>query len=465
MNKTKINNDVPSSFRDPSGFLFHKNNLLYRQINTVYKDNYEHLIKSGLYKTLVDNKLLIPHEEINNQNIGSEDAYKIIKPELINFVSYPYEWCFSQLKDAALATLAIQKKSLEFGMSLKDASAYNIQFRKGKPILIDTLSFEKYGEGKPWVAYRQFCQHFLAPLALMSYTDIRLNQLLRIYIDGIPLDLASSLLPFRTYYKFSLLSHIHFHAKAQKRFASKTIDTDSHKIKRMSLLGLIDNLESAIQKLKWRPQDTEWADYYKDTNYSSEAFNHKKKIVAEFLDIAKPKNVWDLGANIGTFSQIAANKNIPTISFDIDPAAVEKNYLRCVSEGETRILPLLLDLTNPSPTIGWANQERESFLQRGPADAVLALALIHHLAISNNLPLNKIAKFFNNICNSLIIEFVPKNDSQVQKLLSTREDVFLDYTQQAFEREFSKYFIIQKSTEINNSKRSLYLMQKKNANS
>ncbi len=465
MKKTKINNTLSSSFRDPSGFLFYRNGFLYRQINIGYKDNYDLLMESGLYGALVKDGLLIPHKETSDQKIENKNVYKIIKPEVINFVSYPYEWCFSQLKNAALVTLAIQKKSLEFGMSLKDANAYNIQFKDGRPLLIDTLSFEKYQEGKPWIAYKQFCQHFLAPLALMSYKDIRFNKLLQIYLDGIPLDLASSLLPRKAYYKISLLSHIKFHAKSQQHFSDRKINMNKHRMSRLSLQGLIDNLENSIKGLKWQPVGTEWADYYEETNYSGASMQHKKQIVDKFLEKIKPKNLWDLGANTGAFSQIAADKGISTISFDIDPAVVEKNYLRCVKQGEKNILPLIIDLTNPSPSIGWENKERLSLPERGPADAVLALALIHHLSISNNLPFNKIAHFFNKICNYLIIEFIPKNDSQIQKLLLNREDIFTDYTQQDFEREFNKYFIIQKSIEINDSKRSLYLMQKKDANS
>lgn len=191
-------------------------------------------------------------------------VYKTIKPELIPFISYPYEWCFSQLKDAALATLDIQSRSLDFGMSLKDCSAYNIQFTKGRPVLIDTLSFERYHEGQPWIAYKQFCQHFLTPLALMSYRDIRLNQLLRIHLDGIPLDLTNSLLTVRTPFVFSLLSRIHLHAKSQKYFADKTVDRTAHKITHGSLLGLIDSLETAVRRLKWDAKGTKWANYYRD---------------------------------------------------------------------------------------------------------------------------------------------------------------------------------------------------------
>lgn len=461
MQKIKANKIEPSSFRDPSGFLFYIDDQIYRQINKTYKENYDYLMNSGLYKTLVDAGLLIPHIETDIPGPEPDKAYKIIKPEPVPFISHPYEWCFAQLKDAALTTFKIQKIALDFEMTLKDCSAYNIQFVKGKPTFIDTLSFEKYHEGQPWIAYRQSCQHFIAPLALMSYRDIRLNQLFRIYIDGVPLDLASSLLPSSTNFKASLLSHIHLHAKSQRHFADRTVNIGGHKISRLSFMGLIDNLESATRKMDWKAKGTEWADYYEDTNYSIDAINHKKKIVADFLDKTNPGIVWDIGANDGLFSRIASDKKMLTISFDIDPAAVQKNYLQSVKNNEEYILPLVLDLTNPSPGIGWENTERISLMHRGPADTAFSLALIHHLAISNNLPIGKIANFFNSICKSLIIEFVPKDDSQVQRLLSTREDIFPDYTQQAFESEFKKYFTIKNAENINDSKRTIYLMKKR----
>jgi len=462
MRKLRTNGRAASSFRDPSGFLFYRDGSIYRQVNAVYKEDYDHLMRSGLYETLVDAGLLIAHDEVDSQCAISDDGYRVIKPEHIPFISYPYEWCFSQLKDAALTTLAIQKKALDLGMSLKDCSAYNIQFRAGKPVLIDTLSFERYTEGRPWVAYRQYCQHFLAPLCLMSYKDVRLNQLLRIYIDGVPLDLASSLLPLRSVFRFSLLSHIHLHASSQKYFADKIVDTSGRKMSRFSFLALVDGLESATRRLRWRARGTEWADYYsQDINYSLEAFEHKKQIVGEFLERAQPEVVWDLGANVGVFSRIASDRGIQTFSFDIDPAAVERSYLECVKRQETDILPLLLDLTNPSPAIGWENEERRSILERGPGGTVLALALVHHLAISNNLPIGRIADFFSKVCRqSLIVEFVPKSDSQVQRLLSSREDIFPRYTQADFESELSRHFRIQASVEVRDSDRVLYLMER-----
>ncbi|MDY6913382.1 MAG: class I SAM-dependent methyltransferase [Planctomycetota bacterium] len=436
-----------------------KEGRLYRQVNHVYRDDYDALIDSGLYESLARAGLLIRHEEADISLAASDKAYKVIKPEKIPFISYPYEWCFSQLKDAALTTLEVQKKAMDCGMCLKDCSAYNVQFHKGKPVFIDTLSFEKYREARPWTAYRQFCQHFLAPLALMSRRDIRLGRLLRVYVDGIPLDLADRLLGLRSRFSFSLTVHIHLHARTQKRYESRPVDMGRQKMSRFALLGLIDSLESAVKKLRWRPGGTEWAGYYNETNYCDDAIERKKTIVAEFLDAAGARTVWDLGANTGVFSRVAAQKGIQTISFDLDPAAVEKNYLETIERGESNIVPLVLDLTNPSAGLGWANEERMSLARRGPADTVMALALIHHLAISNNLPLARVARFFKDICSTLIIEFVPKADSQVRRLLASRQDIFDEYDQAHFERAFERYFSQERRVDIEGTQRTLYLMR------
>ena len=432
---------------------------MYRQVNRAYADEYARLMESGLYDRLIKAGLLIPHEEADQVSAESDAAFKVIQPERVPIISYPYEWSFSQYKDAALATLSIQRRAMKAGMSLKDASAYNIQFVRGKATLIDTLSFETYKEGQPWVAYRQFCQHFLAPLALMALRDIRLNQLLRVYIDGVPLDLASRLLPYRTRLNFGLLTHVHIHAGAQKRYSGKDVKSRGGSMSKQALIGLIDSLDATIRKLDWTPQNTEWGNYYDNTNYSDQAFEHKKQLVGEWARRISPAMVWDLGANTGVFSREAGESGANVCSFDIDPAAVELNYRQMKQEKIENILPLLLDLTNPSPAIGWANRERDSFHGRGPADLILALALIHHLAISNNVPLSQIAEFFTATGKWLIIEFVPKTDSQTRKLLVSREDIFPNYTREGFEATFRTSFKIHEAVEIRESERVLYLME------
>lgn len=454
---------IHASFRDPSGFLFKRDNVLYRQVNKKYTEEYNHLMGSGLYESLIKGGFLIPHTEADVQPEESEDAFKVLQPQPVRFISYPYEWSFSQLKDAALATLILQRRAMKYGMSLKDASAYNIQFHEGKATLIDTLSFEIYKEGTPWVAYKQFCQHFLAPLALMAKVDVRLSQMLRIYIDGLPLDLASHLLPFSTRFNFGLLTHIHLHSKAQRRYADQQAESSKARsggMSKQALQGLIENLENTVRALDWKPAGTEWGDYYNFTNYSDASFDQKKEIINKWVEQVNPKSVWDMGANTGFFTRIASEHGISAIAFDIDPAAVEKNYRQTKSAKEKNLLPLMQDLTNPSPSLGWHNRERESLMERAPADMVFALAVIHHLAISNNVPLPELAEFFHRLGKWLVIEFVPKSDSQVQKLLASRLDIFDQYTLEDFERFFEERFSIREKVAIEESERYLYLMER-----
>lgn len=455
----KADQKTKSSFRDPSGFLFMDGGVLYRQINQSYVEEYDRLLSSGLYDRLAKKNLLIPHREVDVPALQPEIAYKVIAPERVNFISYPYEWGFSQYKDAALVTLRIQKLALESGMSLKDASAYNIQFHRGKMVLIDTLSFEKYDEGKPWVAYRQFCQHFLAPLSLMALKDFRFGQLMRVYIDGLPLDLASKLLPGRTRLNLGLTMHIHAHAAAQKKYSAGGTINKAPNFSKNAMLGLIESLESTIRKLQWKQSQTEWGDYYNQTNYSNEGMQQKEQIIAGLIQQIRPGSVWDLGGNNGYFCRNVTSQGIPAIAFDIDPAAVESGYRESRSRKDPYLQNLLLDLTNPSPAIGWSNQERLSLPERGPADLVMALALIHHLAISNNVPLERVAEYLCGLGRRLIIEFVPKTNSQVQRLFQTRLDIFPEYTSEGFEKAFEKYYQIRQAISIPETQRTLYLME------
>jgi len=454
---------VGASFRDPSGFIFKRDGVLYRQVNRAYQKAYDKLMTGGLYKSLTEKGLLIPHEEVSEPPADADLAYKVIRPQVVPFISYPYEWSFTQLKDAALLTLAATRAGLEQGMVLKDASAYNIQFVGGKPVLIDTLSFDQYKEGAPWDAYRQFCQHFLTPLALASMVDIRLVQLLRVYIDGIPLDLASELLPARTKLGLAGLAvHIHLHAKAQQQYSDKQVSqARAVNLSKAAFRSMLDSLEKTIQPLKWEPQGTEWGNYYNITNYSDDALKTKGEIVGRFVEKAAPHTAWDLGANNGLFSRELSRRGVETTASDIDPAAVEQDYLAVKANAEQHLLPLVIDLTNPSPALGWEHHERESMLERGPVDLVMALALIHHLAISNNVPLSSVAQFFSSAGKWAIVEFVPKSDSQVKRLLATRKDIFDRYTEEGFEEAFSGCFTIEEKAPIPGSERTLYLFKRK----
>lgn len=447
-------NKVSGSFRDPSGFVFQENGDLFRQINPSYFSIYNDLKNGGIFDLLWNEHLMIPHKEIENT------AHRIVlKPEEIPFISYPYEWSFSQLKEAALLTLKLQKRLLESDFSLKDASAYNVQFIGYRPIFIDTLSIEHYKNG-PWIAFNQFCKHFLYPLILMSKIDLRLNKLMQLWIDGIPADIIDKLLPFSKYFSLSYWLYVKFLNTSQKK-AENAHKKISVSLSKTQLLRIVDGLINAVKGLKPKKDKTEWGNYYTFTNYSNNAFCEKTKIVESLIEKTHPNKVWDLGANNGHFSRLASDRGIQTLAFDIDPIAVEKNYVFSKNNKEENILPLLLDLTNPSPNIGWNNSERVAIEQRGKADMVLALALVHHLAIGNNVPFEHIAGYFAKLCNTLVIEFIPKDDSKVQELLLNREDVFTDYTIENFKEQFAKYFSIEETIPVEGSLRTIFLMRVK----
>ncbi len=421
-------------------------------------------MSSGLYEELTGARLLIPHEELEAAAWDPGVAYKVIRPEPIEWISYPYEWTFSQLQDAAMLTLEIQRRALRRGMTLKDCSAYNVQFHRGRPIFIDTLSFEAYREGNPWVGYRQFCEHFLAPLALISLKDHRLNQLCRTNIDGIPLDLAVRLLPYRSRLRWGLLLHLHLHAGLQRSHANQAVPRQDGGRMKMSLaaqLGLIDSLEAAIHRLRWRPPGRGWASYNDDLPYSPEEFESKGRLVRRFLEQSGATTAWDLGANAGFFGRIASAMGLSTVAFDFDPACIERIYLENRRGGETRLLPLVLDLFNPSPGSGWFNRERASIFDRGSPDLVMALALIHHLAFTGNQPLDNQAEFFRALAPWLLVEFIPEADPQVQALSARRLGVHHDYNQRTFEQCFTKHFSIVQAESVTASGRRLYLLRRR----
>ena len=459
----------PGSFRDPNGSVLLRDGELLRRVNQPGREPYDQLMRSGLYERLASAGRLIPHEEVEavqlDDALPAEDApYRLLRPRRVRFISYPYEWCFSQLKDAALLTLAIQREALGHGMSLKDASAFNIAFEGARPVFIDTLSFEAYVEGQPWVAYGQFCRHFLAPLALMAHRDVRLSQLLRSHLDGIPLDLAASLLPRRTRLRFGLGVHLHLHARMGRKSGAASNPQPAGKgtgrVGKRAMLGLIDSLESAVKRLEWSHGATEWGDYYDDTNYTAPAMQAKLEAVSRFIQEANPSSVWDLGANTGRFSRLASDRGIPTLALDIDPLAVERNYLDARRRDDAHLLPLWMDLADPSPSRGWGESERQSLSQRGPANLALALALVHHLAIGGNVPLPMIAEYLARIARRLVIEWVPKHDSQVARLFVVRKDVFDDYHEQAFQAAFQRHFTLEHRQPIPGSERALYLLQR-----
>lgn len=447
-----------ASYRDPSGFIFLRDGVLYRQVNRRYSEHFAALHASGLYDALVEQGLLVAHERVDVEAARPEVAECVIRPERVPFISYPYEWCFGQLQAAAIATLDVQLLALEHDMVLKDASAFNIQFMGGRPVFIDTLSFEQYSEGEPWAAYRQFCEHFLAPLYLIRDVDPWLNRLSALTVDGVPLDIAARLLPRRTRLSPSTLIHIHLHARSVRQYGGREVPEKVRRrgLSRKALINLIEGLRHTVAGMEWKAAGTEWADYETEHGYAAADHTEKHRHVADAIEAIQPKVAWDLGANTGDFSRIAREAGAFVVAADVDPAAVERNFRRVLADGETGIHPLCMDLRNPSPDLGWANGERESLAARSDADVVLALALVHHLAITGNVPLPAIADWLRQLAPHVVIEFVPKTDPQVGRLLVSREDVFTDYSVEGFEAAFDWHFDTVSRTPIGASGRILY---------
>ncbi|MEX2231337.1 MAG: hypothetical protein WD824_04210 [Cyclobacteriaceae bacterium] len=452
----------PSSFRDPSGYVFAFCGEIYRNIDRCYEEDYKYLEQSGLLQKLFDRELLVRHERVELSELHDQVNFAIIKPEKIAVITYPYEWSFSQLKNAALLTLEILALSLEHDIILKDASAYNVQFKGYKPVFIDTLSFTKYEEGQPWGGYKQFCEHFLAPLLLSHYRGAWYQPLLKVNVDGIPLPFTSSLLPIRSWFRSSALFHIHLHAKSISHYQNKSAKNSKikNKVSKMNLLAMVNHLKNSIQNLTLnRSLKTEWQDYDRQTHYTLQEREKKTRTVLEFVNRVNPLTIWDLGANDGFFSRVVNAPHRIVLSMDSDPMAIEKNFSYTAQEKITTIYPLVFDATNPSPALGWANSERSRLIDRSSPDMIMALAVIHHLTITHNIPFGKVAEYMQSLAKWLIIEFVPEEDDKIKPLPDTAGKKL--YNRQNFNKGFLDYFDLIEEKAVTNPGRSVLLLKRK----
>ena len=460
---TKTSKTHEASFRDPSGYMYHDGNTLRRKINPIYYPQYKKLKDSGFFKTLIKNNLLISHEETS----VSEDEI-IITPEHIPFITNPYEWGFEQYKQAALLTLKIQKFALSKGFILKDASAYNVTFHKGKPIFIDTLSFDFYEEGTPWRAYKQFITHFLGPLVLARYHGNEVFNMLQSYIDGIPVKMISSMLPPKTKLSSVLYPNIHLLAKMESRHSEDyKAQTKIAKLSLKAQNNIIESLYNYISKLSLK-EVSEWGDYYSKTNYNETAFNTKKDLIRNWVSPLNAKKLIDIGGNDGTFARTVQDLVPHIMVTDIDSNAVDANFSQILKNKEDNILPFVCDVLQPAPGIGFNNTERESLVHRlteYKPDVTMALALIHHITLSGNVPFEKSAAFFAKFSKNLIIEFPKREDSWVTSLLVRKREFinyFDFYNQIEFEKGYSKFFTLVKKEELAGTKRVMYLFENKN---
>jgi hypothetical protein len=458
---------VSGSFRDPSGSVFIEGGQVYRTIFEPGVADFEAARDEGIYDDLIDRGLLISHKEVHEQIVGPEGAVYCLNHQRLPMISYPWEWPFSVLKEAALIHLDIMERLLPQGFWLRDANAFNVQYDGERLRLIDTLSIGRRPPDSPWVAYGQFCSHFLAPLAVAAYCDIRTFSLWRNYMDGFPLDLACRMLPWRKRYLPGLFMHLALHARFQEKadqtedIGKKQVPKKSPKVSDRGLIGLVRSLRRTVKGISWKPASKIWGEYGNIRTYNDEDVSQKSRYVEKVVKKLSPDMVWDLGANTGEFSLIAASHGAFVVSIEGDPACTEMIYQK-VSRGGKHgaVLPLTMDVSNPSPGLGWDGAERPGLRDRGPADLVFALALIHHLVFTSCVPLSMIAEWFSRISTHLLIEFVPLEDPMVQKLLMNRRGEHHPYDPEIFRSAFGKFFSFLDEEKLRNG-RTLFLCKRK----
>ena len=460
----------PSSFRDPGGQVFDKDGLIYRTITQSALREFEEIETTGLLEELVEKGDLVAYKRAKNVDLGpaARNAVLILEHEKIPFISYPYEWSFPQLKAAALLHLNIQIRAIEFKVVLSDATAYNIQFNGFKPVFIDHLSFKLYKEGEYWIAQKQFCQQFLNPILLRSYLGITHNSWFRGSLEGLDLISFNAILPWYQKFNFQVLTNVVLPAIFEKKAILKS-ESGSYSNKKLAStvknrtlpLATYKNMLVGLKKLitKLEPKaisGTVWSEYATSHSYNDEEFQLKRAFVKKFTQTTKPKILWDIGCNSGDFSKLALENGAErVIGFEFDFGALETAYLRAKTENLC-FLPLHLDAANPSPSQGWDQQERVGLNQRRNADAVIALAVIHHLCIGKNIPLELVVNWIVATAPKGVIEFVPKGDPMVQEMLSLREDIFASYTVELFTDLLKKIATINEIQVVTGSGRILF---------
>jgi len=457
----------PGSFRDRTARVFRRQDEILRGLNRQALENWERLRSTRFFARFTETGALVGTEQLSAADVrdagGNGDLQEwaaVLRHEPIPFISYPYEWCFGMLRDAACLQLDLLLAAIEEGMVLKDATAFNVQWRGTEPVFIDIASFQPLAPGEPWPGYRQFCRTFLYPLLLQAYRGVPFHPWLRGSLEGIPSDHCWRLLSPRDWLRRAVFTDVYLQAKAEARYADTRRDVRSELRAAGFSPALIaanaKRLRKVVQELRWAPGESAWSEYAAHNSYAAGDAASKQAFVREVVASRRWRLAWDIGCNTGVFSRIAAEHAETVVALDADHVAIERLYHDLKREKNRTILPLVFDLADPSPGLGWRGRERVPLAERGRPDLVVCLALIHHAVIAANIPLDEFLDWLIGLGGDLIIEFVTREDPMVKRLLSNKDDQYADYQHDHFEEELRRRFRIERQQTLASGLRVLY---------
>lgn len=458
----------PGSYRDREGRVFESDGRLLRALSARALEEWDAVSATPFFaRAMADGRVV----ETRRVDLPADAPVATAQPwvaalehQRIPFISYPYEWSFGMLRDAALLQLELLREALEAGFVLKDSSAYNLQWIGSRPVFIDVPSFERHRQGEPWIGYLQFCQLFLYPLLLTAYRDIPFRGLLRGSLDGVPPATAAAMFSLRDRLRPGVLTHVALQARLQaaqsggQRSVRRQLADAG--FGRELILANVRKLSRLITRLEWKRSASTWVDYRETHSYSDADHAAKKEFVRAAAAAVPRRMVWDLGANTGDFSRVCREHAEYILAIDADELAVERMYRELNAEGDGKILPLVGNLVDPSPGLGWLGRERRPLPDRGRPDLVLALALIHHVVIGANLPLDDFVDGLARLGGDLVIEFVHKDDPMVRQLLLEKEDRYADYDRDRLERALSRHWTIAERLALGSGTRTLYFARR-----
>ena len=453
----------PGSFRDRNGRVLYHDGKVYRLLSRRSLADWQELSRSRFYSELVQEGHIVETRRVDFSVLPDFDAggwAALLEHKRVPFVSYPYEWSFEMLRRAALLHLQLLSKSLLEDMILKDATAFNIQWSGTKPVFIDIPSFEQLPPGTPWMGYRQFCQLFLFPLFLQAHKNLPFHSWLRGSLDGISPESCRAVMSLRDLFRPGVFLHVHLQNRFQRRYAGRKESTKGQ----LKELGFgktmiqknLESLQKVVERLKWEPLDSAWSAYAIQHTYQAADHQTKKEFVARATGVRRRSLAWDLGCNIGNFTRILARHSDYVVALDQDHVSIDRLFTRLSDESCRNVLPLVFNLADPSPDLGWRCSERKRLESRGSPDLILALALVHHVVIGANVPLSEFISWLSGFPAELVIEFVAKDDPMVQALLRNKADQYSEYDLGIFRRLLASRYEILEEQPLTSGTRVLF---------